>query len=57
MTLKAFVAPDVGNGLRVAGAANGVYTLAGCLRDGAEKATAIASELGFNAGRSTVAGD
>ncbi|MEK1946627.1 MAG: 2Fe-2S iron-sulfur cluster-binding protein, partial [Ensifer adhaerens] len=48
-TLKAFAAPDVGNALRVAGAANGVYTLAGCLRDGAEKATAIASELGFNA--------
>ncbi|MCZ4091790.1 sarcosine oxidase subunit alpha family protein [Sinorhizobium psoraleae] len=45
--LSAFVAPDVGGGLRVAGSANGVYTLSGCLGDGAAKASAIASELGF----------
>ncbi|MDK1388965.1 sarcosine oxidase subunit alpha family protein [Sinorhizobium sp. 8-89] len=45
--LNAFVAPDVGGGLRVAGSANGVYTLSGCLGDGAAKASAIASELGF----------
>lgn len=46
--LKAFAAPDVGDTLRVVGAANGVYTLAGCLRDGADKAATIAAELGFN---------
>ncbi|MBB4188223.1 sarcosine oxidase subunit alpha [Sinorhizobium terangae] len=45
--LSAFIAPDVGSGLRVAGAANGVYTLAGCLGDGVAKASAIAAELGF----------
>ncbi|MDK1489911.1 sarcosine oxidase subunit alpha family protein [Sinorhizobium sp. 7-81] len=45
--LSTFVAPAVGGGLRVAGSANGVYTLSGCLGDGAAKASAIASELGF----------
>ncbi|HEV7321050.1 MAG TPA: sarcosine oxidase subunit alpha family protein [Ensifer sp.] len=49
--LKAFVAPDVGGGLRVIGAANGVYTLSGCFNDGAEKAAAIAADLGFSASR------
>jgi sarcosine oxidase subunit alpha len=47
--LKAFAAPDVGGGLRPVGAANGVYTLSGCLSDGAEKAAAIAADLGFSA--------
>ncbi|MFK0274003.1 sarcosine oxidase subunit alpha family protein [Ensifer sp. NPDC090286] len=47
--LKAFVAPDVGGSLRPVGAANGIYTLAGCLSDGAEKAVAIAADLGFSA--------
>ncbi|MBD9648263.1 sarcosine oxidase subunit alpha family protein [Ensifer sp. ENS09] len=47
--LKAFVAPDVGRSLRPVGAANGIYTLAGCLFDGAEKAAAIAADLGFSA--------
>ncbi|MCK3776798.1 sarcosine oxidase subunit alpha family protein [Ensifer sesbaniae] len=46
--LQAFTAPDVGGGLRPVGAANGVYTLAGCLSDGAEKAAAVAAELGLN---------
>lgn len=46
--LKAFVAPDVGGGLRAVGAANGIHTLAGCLGDGAEKAAAVAADLGFN---------
>ncbi|MBP1874331.1 sarcosine oxidase subunit alpha [Ensifer adhaerens] len=52
--LKAFSAPNVGNGLRIVGSANGVYTLSGCLRDGVEKATAIATELGFNAAAAPV---
>ncbi|MCW0000857.1 sarcosine oxidase subunit alpha family protein [Pararhizobium sp. YC-54] len=47
--LKTFLAPDVGNGFVVAGAAAGRYTLAGCLKDGAEKAAAIAADLGFSA--------
>ncbi|MEI2300615.1 sarcosine oxidase subunit alpha family protein [Ensifer sp. MJa1] len=52
--LKAFVAPDVGGGLIPAGAANGIYTLGGCLADGAQKAAAIAADLGFNAAQATV---
>ncbi|MDK1378489.1 sarcosine oxidase subunit alpha family protein [Sinorhizobium sp. 6-70] len=45
--LSAFVAPDVGGGLRIAGSAGGIYTLAGCISDGAAKASAITSDLGF----------
>lgn len=47
--LQTFLAPDVGSGLIVAGSAAGHYTLAGCLKDGTEKAAAIAAELGFSA--------
>jgi hypothetical protein len=39
--LKTFLAPDVGNALVVAGAAGGRYSLAGCLKDGADKAAII----------------
>ncbi len=46
-TLKAFVAPDVGAGLRLAGSAAGLYALAACLKDGADKARTIASDLGL----------
>ncbi|MCA1442612.1 sarcosine oxidase subunit alpha family protein [Ensifer sp. IC4062] len=45
--LSAFVAPDVSGRLRLAGSANGIYTLSGCLGDGVAKASVIASELGF----------
>ncbi|HEV7307968.1 sarcosine oxidase subunit alpha family protein [Ensifer sp.] len=51
--LKAFVAPDVGDGLRPVGAANGVYTLSGCLADGVAKAAAIAVDLGFDGAADT----
>ncbi len=47
--LQTFLAPDVGSGLIVAGAAAGHYTLAGCLKDGTDKAAAIAADLGFSA--------
>ncbi|MDQ0321427.1 sarcosine oxidase subunit alpha [Pararhizobium capsulatum DSM 1112] len=47
--LDTFLAPDVGAGLSVAGAAAGRYTLSACLVDGAEKARAIAADLGFTA--------
>ncbi|MEK1931536.1 MAG: 2Fe-2S iron-sulfur cluster-binding protein, partial [Pararhizobium sp.] len=46
--LSTFLAPDVGNGLVVAGAAAGRNSLGGCLKDGAEKAAAIAADLGFS---------
>jgi heterotetrameric sarcosine oxidase alpha subunit len=48
LELNTFLAPDVGNGLVVAGAAAGRYSLGGCLRDGAEQAAAIATDLGFS---------
>ncbi len=47
--LKAFLAPDVGAGLRLAGSAAGLYSLSACLRDGVEKAQAIAADLGLPA--------
>jgi len=46
--LQTFLAPDVSGGLVVAGSAAGRYSLAGCLKDGAEKAAAIAVDLGFS---------
>ncbi|OJF97841.1 sarcosine oxidase subunit alpha family protein [Pararhizobium antarcticum] len=46
--LKAFVAPDVGQGFGVAGSAAGLYSLPACLRDGADKAQAFANDLGFS---------
>jgi glycine cleavage system aminomethyltransferase T len=48
LELNTFLAPDVGNGLVVTGAAAGRYSLGGCLRDGAEQAAAIATDLGFS---------
>ena len=47
--LDTFLAPDVGGGLSIAGAAAGRYALSACLADGAEKAAAIAADLGFPA--------
>ncbi|WEZ82772.1 sarcosine oxidase subunit alpha family protein [Rhizobium sp. 32-5/1] len=46
--LQAFVAPDVGAGLRLAGSAAGVYSLLACLKDGAEKSQAIIADLGLS---------
>jgi heterotetrameric sarcosine oxidase alpha subunit len=43
---QAFLAPDVGGGLRVAGSAAGVASLSACLRDGAEKAHDAIGDLG-----------
>ncbi|OLP62364.1 sarcosine oxidase subunit alpha [Xaviernesmea oryzae] len=47
--LQAFLPPDVGPAFQAAGAAAGVWTLSDCLRDGAEKALALADELGRRA--------
>jgi methylglutamate dehydrogenase subunit C len=44
---QAFLAPDVGPGLAVAGSAAGLSGLAECLRDGAAKAHDIVESLGF----------
>ena len=46
--LQTFLAPDVGGGLVAAGSAAGRYSLADCLMDGAHKAAAIATDLGFS---------
>lgn len=46
--LQTFLAPDVGGGLVAAGSAAGRYSLADCLKDGAQKAAAIATDLGFS---------
>ena len=46
--LQTFLAPDVGGGLVAAGSAAGRYSLADCLKDGAHKAAAIATDLGFS---------
>jgi len=47
-TLQAFVAPDVGQAFGIAGSAAGLYSLAACLKDGADKALALVSDLGFS---------
>ncbi|MCJ8055244.1 sarcosine oxidase subunit alpha family protein [Shinella curvata] len=44
--LQAFMAPDVGAGLVMAGAAAGHYRLSECFDDGARKASAIVEALG-----------
>ncbi|WP_159950730.1 sarcosine oxidase subunit alpha family protein [Rhizobium sp. 18065] len=43
---QAFLAPDVGGGLRLAGSAAGIASLTACLRDGAEKAHDAIGDLG-----------
>ena len=43
---QAFLAPDVGQGLRIAGSAAGLSSLAAVLRDGAEKAHEAVGDLG-----------
>jgi sarcosine oxidase subunit alpha len=46
---QAFLAPDIGTGFVAAGGAAGFASLSDCLRDGAHKAHAMATELGFSA--------
>ncbi|MBB6507323.1 sarcosine oxidase subunit alpha [Rhizobium soli] len=46
---KAFLAPDVGASFVAAGSAAGADCIAACLRDGASKAAAFSTELGFAA--------
>ncbi|MBP2548687.1 sarcosine oxidase subunit alpha [Neorhizobium galegae] len=46
---QAFLAPDVGAAFVPAGSAAGLARLSACLRDGAEKAVALARDLGFAA--------
>ncbi|MBO3761987.1 sarcosine oxidase subunit alpha family protein [Ciceribacter sp. L1K22] len=45
-TLSAFLAPDVGQGLLVAGSAAGLSSITDCLRDGADKGHAAIEALG-----------
>ena len=44
--LQAFLAPEVGPGLVMAGAASGHYRLSECFEDGARKASAVVEALG-----------
>ncbi len=46
---QAFMAPDVGSAFIAAGSAAGAETISACLKDGADKATALARELGLAA--------
>jgi methylglutamate dehydrogenase subunit C len=46
---QAFLAPDVSSGFIAAGAAAGFDRLSACLQDGAQKAVALARDLGFAA--------
>ncbi|TRL35911.1 sarcosine oxidase subunit alpha family protein [Rhizobium straminoryzae] len=46
---QAFLAPDVGAAFVAAGSAAGLDRLSACLRDGADKATVLARDLGFAA--------
>ncbi|MGI9483898.1 MAG: sarcosine oxidase subunit alpha family protein [Hyphomicrobiales bacterium] len=52
--INAFVTPDVGDGLIAAGASAGHFSLAACLKDGAEKGARAASGAGFKPKRQTV---
>src|SRR6185312_14160206 len=49
-SLQAFLAPET-DGLAAAGSATGIYGLAGCLRDGIEKAKTALGELGIKPAR------
>jgi sarcosine oxidase subunit alpha len=56
-SLGAFVPREPLEGVHVAGAANGVFDLPGCLRDGRESATAALGALGFTAAAEPLAGE
>jgi sarcosine oxidase subunit alpha len=55
--LGAFVPGEPLAGVQVVGAANGVFDLPGCLRDGREAATAAMTELGFTVDTKLLAGE
>src|SRR6185436_2091204 len=55
--LGAFVPAEQLDGVSVAGAADGVFDLPGCLRGGREAAAAALSELGFAASPEPLAGE
>ncbi|MDT5179303.1 MAG: sarcosine oxidase, subunit alpha [Mycobacterium sp.] len=55
--IGAFVPDTPLDAVRVAGAANGVFNLPGCLRDGREAAAAAVGELGFGATVKPVVGE
>ncbi|HEY5853258.1 MAG TPA: 2Fe-2S iron-sulfur cluster-binding protein, partial [Aldersonia sp.] len=55
--LGAFVPGEHLDGVHVAGSANGVFDLPGCLRDGREAAAAALRELGFTVAADTFAGE
>ncbi|OJG00109.1 sarcosine oxidase subunit alpha family protein [Pararhizobium antarcticum] len=53
---SAFLAPEIQDGLSIAGSAAGLETLEACLADGAEKARRLVTDLGFaNADRAFAA--
>jgi len=56
-TLGAFVPGEPLEGIVVAGSANGVFDLPGCLRCGREAAATALTELGFNASGNPLAGE
>jgi sarcosine oxidase subunit alpha len=55
--LGAFVPGEPMSGVHVAGSANGVFNLPGCLRSGREAATAAIGALGFTADSEPLAGE
>jgi sarcosine oxidase, subunit alpha len=55
--LGAFVPGEKLDGVSVAGSANGIFDLPGCLRDGREAGTAAVAELGFTAPSDSLAGE
>ena len=55
--LGAFVPGEKLDGVSVAGSANGVFDLPGCLRDGREAGTAAVAELGFAAPSDSLEGE
>ena len=55
--LGAFVPGEKLDGVSVAGSANGVFDLPGCLRDGREAGTAAIGDLGYSATSDPLAGE
>ena len=55
--LGAFVPDAPLDGVRVVGAANGLFDLPGCLRDGREAAVAFARDIGFEPGSEPIGGE
>ncbi|WP_068272491.1 2Fe-2S iron-sulfur cluster-binding protein [Aldersonia kunmingensis] len=55
--LGAFVPGERLDGVTVAGSANGVFDLPGCLREGREVATTVVTDLGFTVATNAIAGE